>query len=82
MHAVADETAYFFNRKIPAVALISKGLILPAGTWLRVANAPVPRQQVELMLRKLFPEIRALMFVTLATAAEVEEFEASLIPPS
>jgi hypothetical protein len=79
----ADETAYYFNKKIPAVALIYNGVRFPAGTWMRLVNAAVPAQQVEEMLAKVFPELKGkvLTFATLTSATEVEEFERSLLPP-
>jgi hypothetical protein len=83
MPDVADETAYYFNRKIPAVALIARGVQFPAGPWLRVADATALAWQVEQMLRKVFPDMKGatLTFTTLASESEVEEFERSLLTP-
>jgi hypothetical protein len=80
MPDVADETAYYFNRNIPAVALISKGVRFPRGAWMRVANATVPAAQVEQMLAKIFPDLKGkvLAFASLTTDPEVDEFERSL----
>ena len=73
----ADETAYYFDKNSAAVALIANGVRFPAGTWVRVANAGVPPDQVERMLGKVFPQLqgKALSFVTLSNEQEVEEFE-------
>jgi hypothetical protein len=78
---VAGETAYYFNRKI-LVALIMHGVRFPAGTWLRVVNANAQRPQVEQMLTSVFPDLKGkvLTFVTLASEAEVQNFERSLGP--
>jgi hypothetical protein len=79
----ADETAYYFNKKIPAVALISNGVRFPAGTWMRFVNAAVSAPQVEEMLARVFPELKGkfLTFVTLTSEAEVAAFEASIRQP-
>jgi hypothetical protein len=83
MPIFADETAYYFNRKIHAVALVSNGVRFPAGTWMRFANASASPGQVEQMLLSVFPELKGkvLTFATLTSEAEVEEFERSSLPP-
>jgi len=80
--SVAAETAYYFNRNILVVALIMHGVRFPAGTWLRVVNANAQRPQVEQMLTSVFPDLKGkvLTFVTLASEAEVQDFERSLGP--
>jgi hypothetical protein len=79
----ADETAYYFNRKIHAVALITNGVRFPAGTWMRFASASVSAGQVEQMLVSVFPELKGevLTLATLTSESEVEAFERSLLPP-
>ena len=79
---VAAETAYYFNRNLLVVALIMHGVRFPAGTWLRVVNANAQRPQVEQMLTSVFPDLKGkvLTFVTLASEAEVQDFERSLGP--
>jgi hypothetical protein len=47
MPRVADETAYYLNGKIPAVALIAQGVRFPGGKWIRVANPSALAWQVE-----------------------------------
>jgi len=85
MPEVADETAYYLNRKVPVMALVTNGVRFPAGTWMRVARASTPTGQVEQMLANVFPDMKGKMltFVTLTSESEVEEFERSfLTPPS
>ena len=80
MPDVADETAYYFEGKIPAVTLISQGVRFPRGAWMRVANADVPAAQVEQMLAKIFPDRKGkvLAFAILTSELEVDAFERSL----
>ncbi len=81
MGKVAANTAYYLNQLIPAVALISKGVRLPAGAWMRIVSGAVSRHRVELMLAKVFPDLKGkvLTFVSLSTDREVEDFERSLM---
>ena len=84
MPDVAHETAYYFNRKVHAVALVINGVRFPsAGTWMRFANASSSAGQVEQMLVSVFPELKGkvLTFATLTSEAEVESFERSLLSP-
>jgi len=83
MPKVAEETAYFFNGKVPALALMGKGVRFPAGTWMRVANAAAVAQHVEDMLREVFLRLqgKAIVNATLMSEADVEEFERSLTAP-
>jgi hypothetical protein len=64
--------------------LISSGVRLPAGKWVRVLGGNVPRQDVEKMLANVFPELKgkALTFATLAGEDDVQEFEKLFAPPS
>jgi len=55
MADVAAETAYYLNSKIPALALVAKGVRFPAGMWIRVAESTVPAWQVEDMLGERLP---------------------------
>ena len=61
MADVAAETAYYLNSKIPALALVAKGVRFPAGMWIRVAEATVPPWQVEDMLGSVFSALRGRM---------------------
>lgn len=54
MPEVAQETAYYLNTKILAVALIAKGVRFPAGRWIHAADAKVLAWQVEEMLASVF----------------------------
>jgi len=58
MPDVPDEAAYYLNRKIPAVALIAKGVRLPAGKWIRVASATCSCPKVEQHAREVFPDLK------------------------
>jgi hypothetical protein len=77
MPRVAEKTGYFFNSSILTVALIVQGVRVPAGTWLRVANALATPEQVEEMLAAVFPGLRGkvLAFVSLSSETEVRNFE-------
>jgi hypothetical protein len=83
MSDVAVETAYYFNKMVPAVALIANGVRFPAGQWMRVVTGRVLRENVEQLLANAFPYLKGkvLTFVTLTSEAEVEEFEASIRQP-
>src|SRR6267143_1281789 len=80
MADVATETAYYLNSKIPALALVAKGVRFPAGMWIRVAEATVPPWQVEDMLGSVFSALRGRMlrFESFTNEEEVKEFERSL----
>ncbi len=80
MPDVAQETAYFFNRTIPAVALIAKGVRLPAGKWIRIADARVVPWLVEQQLGTMFPDLKGsvVTFAVLTSESEVMQFEQSL----
>jgi len=79
--SVSDETAYYLNGKIPAVALIAKGLRFPAGKWMRVANRSALAWQVEDLLKDMFPALKGtvITFATLLTDFDVKEFERGLL---
>ena len=80
MSGIADETAYYFNGSFPAVVLINKGVRLPLGMWLRVASPRVTQGQVELMLGRVFPDLKGkvLRFARLITNSDVRDFEDSV----
>jgi len=82
MTRVAADTAYFFSSRRLTVALIARGLRLPAGTWVWVANASATPTDVEQMLASVFPSLRGkvLVFVSLSNEAEIREFERSVHP--
>src|SRR6267378_6446927 len=75
--------AYYLNSKIPALALVAKGVRFPAGMWIRVAESTVPAWQVEDMRGSAFPALRGRMlrFESFTSEEEVKEFERSLPPP-
>jgi hypothetical protein len=80
MPEVAERTAYYMNRQLSVVALFSKGLRLPIGPWLWVADSSMAAWQVEKMLGDVFPVLKGtvLNFFTFTSEAEVKEFERSL----
>lgn len=80
MPDVAQETAYFFNSEIPAVALIAKGVRLPTGTWIRIADARAVPWLVEQQLGKMFPDLKGAVvtFAGLTSDSEVTAFEQSV----
>jgi hypothetical protein len=82
MARVAEETAYFFNSKILTVALVARGVRVPTGTWLWVANGSATPAHVEEILASVFPSLRGkvLLFVSLSNEAETQELERSLHP--
>ncbi len=79
MSEVADETAYYFNSKIPAAVLIAKGVRFPAGRWLWIADATATTAHIEDMIAKALPRLKGAMltFARLASESDVEEFEQS-----
>jgi hypothetical protein len=82
MTDVADETAYYFNKGILAVAMIAQGVRFPLGKWIRVANVSAHPHQVERMLANVYPDLKGkvLSFATLTTESEVAEFEGLFKP--
>jgi hypothetical protein len=80
MPKVVVEPGFFFNGKIPALALIGEGVRLPSGTWLRIADPTVRPQHLEAIVRDMFPALqgKAITSVTLMSDADVDEFERSL----
>jgi hypothetical protein len=83
MADVAEETAYYLNSKIPALALIAKGVRFPDGAWIRVADPTVLPWRVEDLLRNMLPALKgtAVTFATLLTEFDVKEFEAGRYGP-
>ena len=80
MADVAEETAYYLNSKIPAVAMIAEGVRFPPGNWRWVAAATALAWHVEAMLDDMFPALRGkeIRFATLMSDFDVKEFERSL----
>jgi hypothetical protein len=77
---VSSETAYYLNGKVPAVALIAKGVRFPAGRWTRVASGTAVAWQVEELLKDTFPALSGAVvtFAALLTEFDVKEFERGL----
>ncbi len=84
MPKLAKQTAYYFNGRITALALITKGVRFPAaaGMWIRVADPTVLPRQVEEMLADTLPGLkgRFITFATLRSESDVEQFESSRGP--
>ena len=83
MPGVAEETAYYFNLRIPAVALIARGIRFPAGDWSRIADASALIWRIEEALAELFPGLKGsvVRFESLTSEYDVGEFERSLLRP-
>ena len=83
MPKVAEETGFYLNGKIPALALIAEGVRLPAGVWMLVAGPNALSWQVEDMLREVFPALKGKFITTASLLSEfdVKEFERSLSEP-
>jgi hypothetical protein len=79
MTRAAAAAAYFFNSTLLTVALIERGVRMPAGLWRWVANAPATSEHLEQALAALTPSLKGkvLAFVSLSNEAEVQEFERS-----
>jgi len=80
--ARVEETGYYLNRSIPAIALILKGVRLPAGTWTRVADDGVPAWHVHDIVERLHPELKraAIRYASLSSDREVADFEQAFVP--
>jgi hypothetical protein len=76
----AKETAYYFNGRLPRLALIAKGVRFPPGRWIRVADRSAAPWLVEALVRDLFPLVKnaVLPFSNLLTDFDVEELEQEL----
>lgn len=77
MPEVAEKTAYYMNRQLSVVALVSQGVRVPKGPWFWVADSSMAAWQVEKMLGDVFPVMKGtvLTFITLTSDAEAKEFE-------
>src|SRR3989449_6139549 len=77
MAAMAQETAYYLNTRVPRLALIAKGVRFPAGQWIRIAGGSVMPWHVEELVPDLFPALRGrpVPFRVLLTDFDVTEYE-------
>lgn len=73
----AEETAYYVNPAMQALARMSDGVRLPSGEWTRVAGDEVATSQAERIVRRRFPGLSAatLYVFTLHTDLDVDDFE-------
>jgi len=76
----AEETAYYLNGKLPRLALISKGVRFPAGTWIRLADGMLAPWDAENLARDLFPALQKgpIPFIALLCELDVVQFEQDL----
>ncbi|HET7785702.1 MAG TPA: hypothetical protein VFL36_07000 [Myxococcales bacterium] len=76
----AVETAYFFNSRLPLLALVGKGVRFPPGQWIRIAPGTAQPWRVEELVPDLFPGLRGrpLPMQVLLTDFDVDEFEREL----
>jgi len=76
----AKETAYYFNGKLPRLALIPKGVRFPPGRWIWVAGRSSAPWLVEVLVRDLFPRVKDanLPFSALLTDFDADELEQEL----
>ncbi len=76
---ISQQTAYYLNARLPQLALIAKGVRVPKGQWIRIADEHIPASLAEELVGEMFPALRGrhLPFVSLLTAFDVEEFEAA-----
>jgi hypothetical protein len=72
-----NETAYYVNPAVQALARMSGGVRLPAGQWTRVAGDEIATSQAERIVRRQFPGLSAatLYVFTMHTDLDVEDFE-------
>lgn len=77
MPAIAEQTAYYFTKEPPRIALIGKGVRFPAGHWLRIADELVAPWLVQELVPSLFPALagKTVPVVALLTEFDVQEFE-------
>jgi len=80
MPSYADQTAYYFNGKLPRLALIAKGVRFPEGQWVQVADELLTPWAVQDLLPELFPGLhgKPVSFVALLTDFDVQGFEREL----
>jgi hypothetical protein len=83
MRQSVRETAYYVNARLGCVALIARGLRVPTGMWIRIADGSTPAPDIEDLVPELFPALRGrpLQFVKLLTEFDSEAFESALPDP-
>jgi hypothetical protein len=76
---LADRTGYYFNRELPRLALVRRGVRVPPGRWVYVADGEQPPWRVQEMAAGIVSaEGGSVPFVALLTDSDVEEFEKEL----
>ena len=77
MPGFAEQTAYYFTKEPPRIALIGKGVRFPAGHWLLVADERLAPWIVQDLVSSLFSALagKRVPIVALLTEFDVQEFE-------
>src|SRR6266851_597406 len=79
MAEAPERTGYYFNRDLPYFALIAKGISLPSGRWIRIADDEQPPWKVQELLAGIVHVLPSQVpFVALLTDFDVQEFEQEL----
>jgi hypothetical protein len=75
----SHRTAYYLDRELGFIALIARGVRLPAteGTWVPVADGDLAPWEATSLLSLVFPDVHAheLPFAALLNDVDVEDFE-------
>ena len=82
MERRAARTCYYLNRKLGCLALIARGVRLPAsvGVWVPIANPELGPSETTELIAAAHPNVDAerLSFTTLLSDFDVDEFEEDL----
>jgi hypothetical protein len=70
-----ERTGYYFNNDLRYVALIAKGVRLPSGRWVRIADDEYPPWKVQQLIARVFNIAGEVPFAALLTDFDVREFE-------
>ena len=75
-----EQTAYYLNRELPRLALVAKGVPLPPGRWVLVADGEQPPWKVQQQVATLIavPNGGLVPFIALLTDFDVLELEKEL----
>jgi hypothetical protein len=79
MAGAVQRTGYYFNRELPYFALVAKGIPLPSGRWIRIADDEQPPWKVqELIASSIAVPSNQVPFAALLTHFDLLEFEQEL----
>jgi hypothetical protein len=76
--ATVEQTGYYLNRELPYLTLIAKGIRLPSGRWIRVAEDELPPWKVQELVTRTLAVKGQVPFVALLTDFDLQEFEREL----